>query len=103
VRIAENESRFRAINQRLADDVEPLVDDVELLGFVCECGQPTCTEALDLSVAEYRRVREDPMRFAVLPGHEIEDVEEVVASAGRYLVIRKFEQTRPIAEATDPT
>lgn len=103
VRIAENEARFRAINQRLAEDVEPLVSEGELLGFVCECGRQDCTEQLRLTLREYQDVRADPIQFAVLPGHEISDVEDVLSRGERFVVVRKHEPTRPIVEAADPT
>lgn len=103
IRIAANETRFRAINHRLASDVEPLVDDDERLGFVCECGQQSCTAELRLTLAEYRHVRADSIHFAVLPGHEAEDVEDVVERHDGFVVVRKHEATRPIAEESDPT
>jgi hypothetical protein len=103
VRIAENETRFRDINHRLAEDLEPLVAAAEPIGFVCECGHPDCTAELRLPLDDYRRVRADPIHFAVLPDHEIKDVEDVVERNDGFLVVRKHEPTRPIAERTDPT
>ena len=42
-----------------------------------------------MTVAEYERVRADPTHFAVLPGHEIPDVEDVVGRNEGFLVVRK--------------
>jgi hypothetical protein len=103
-RIAANESRFRAINHRLAGEVRDLVgDDGELVTFVCECGLPSCTQGVRLSIPEYGDARRDAMQFVVVPGHEIPDVEDVVAHVDRYTVVRKHEPTRPIVEERDPT
>ena len=55
-----------------------------------------------ISVAEYESVRRDPTRFAVVPGHEIADIEDVVECAERYAVVRKRPETWEIAERTDP-
>jgi hypothetical protein len=100
VRIAANEVHFRSINDRLAADLRPVVADVdgELVDFVCECGHPSCTEALRMTLREYGRVHEDPMRFAVRAGHELADVEEVVARGDRYHVVRKLETMREVVE-----
>jgi hypothetical protein len=102
-RLARNEARFREINERVERDLEPLVDTQdELLPFVCECGRPSCTDAIGLSVAEYEGVRRDATRFAVVSGHEIEDVEDVVARTDRYVVVQKHPETWEIVEQMDP-
>jgi hypothetical protein len=103
IRLATNEARFREINERVERDLETIVDTQdELLPFVCDCGRPSCTEAIGLSVAEYESVRSDPIRFVIVPGHEIEDVEDVVERTDRYAVVRKHPETWEVAERTDP-
>jgi hypothetical protein len=103
IRLATNEARFRDINERVERDLEPIVETQdELLPFVCECGRPSCTEAIELSIAEYERVRADATRFVVASGHEIEDVEDVVERTDRYAVVRKHPETWEIVEQTDP-
>jgi hypothetical protein len=102
-RLARNEARFREINERVERDLEPLVDTQdEQLPFVCECGRPNCTDTIRMSVAEYESIRGDATRFAVVSGHEIEDVEDVVERTDRYFVVQKHPQTWEIAEQTDP-
>jgi hypothetical protein len=102
-RLATNESRFREINERVERDLEPLVDTQdELLPFVCECGRRGCADTIGLCVAEYESVRGDPTRFVVVPGHEIEDVEDVVERTDRYVVVRKHPDTWAIVERSDP-
>jgi len=88
-RIAENEARFRDINERLQDDLRPVADDTESVRFVCECGNASCREGVAVSLSEYRAVHQSPRRFAVVPGHEIPDVETVVERHESYLVIEK--------------
>jgi hypothetical protein len=102
-RLAMNESRFREINERVERDLEPVLEAPdELLPFVCECARRHCSDAVQLSLAEYESVRSDPTRFVVVPGHEITDVEEVVERTERYAVIRKHPETWEIVEETDP-
>ena len=102
-RRAATAARFREITERVERDLEPLIDSQdELLPFVCECGRPRCTGGIGLSVAEYESVRRDSTRFVVIPGHEIEDVEDVVERADRYFVVRKHPETWEIVEQSDP-
>ncbi|HYM59120.1 MAG TPA: hypothetical protein VES79_14245 [Solirubrobacteraceae bacterium] len=102
-RIAENESRFRSINDRMRADLETVAEEGEPLDFVCECGNDACRESVPLSVGEYEAVRVDARRFAIVPGHEIPDVETVVETHdGRYAVIEKDPRADPIVKATDP-
>jgi hypothetical protein len=101
--LAENEARFRAINDRVERDLEEVVDDPdELLPFVCECALRTCNATIELSRAEYERVREQSILFAVAPGHQVLDVEDVVERHERYFVIRKHPPTWKIVERADP-
>ena len=101
-RIAENEVRFRDINDRLRSGVEGLIDPAERIDYVCECGDTGCADSLALTAADYESVRGDPRQFAVRPGHEIPDVESVVARHERYVVVRKHRETAPLVTAEDP-
>jgi hypothetical protein len=97
-RIAENEARFRAINDRLEKDVRTLGLDAEPTEFVCECGNIDCALTVSLTLDEYQHARDDAMLFVVLPGHEIPDAEDVLARTDRYVVVRKHAEAAPIVE-----
>lgn len=100
-RIAENESRFREINERLEADLRRIPDDGEAASFICECGRADCAEVVPMTLDEYEHVRQDPLLFSILPGHEFADTEDVVATADRFVVVRKKPDTAPIVEASD--
>ena len=100
-RIADNESRFREINERLEADLRRLPVDGDPVEFVCECGHADCTASVLLTVDEYEQVRQDPTTFAMLPGHDIEDVEDVILRHERYVVARKKPPSWPVVEETD--
>ena len=100
-RIADNESRFRDNNERLEADLRRLPTDDGPVGFVCECGSTECTASVPLTIAEYEQVRQDPTTFAMVPGHQIEDVEDVVFSNERSAVARKTPPTGPVVAETD--
>ena len=98
-RVAMNEATFRKVNEGMEVGQDP----GGLLTFICECGRLGCTELLELRRAEYEGVRADPRRFAVLAGHEMEDVERVVERHDRYLVVEKAGDVESeIVEHTDP-
>jgi hypothetical protein len=47
--------------------------------FVCECGNLGCSETVELTIAEYEAVRSGFERFLILPGHAIEEIEDVAS------------------------
>ena len=101
-RIADNESRFREINERLREDLRALPEDSEPIPFVCECGRIDCAEQVRLTLSEYERVRTSSLDFFVVPGHEAGDVEDVVDVQERWSWVRKHPEAAPHVRATDP-
>ena len=100
-RFAENESVFRDVNERVEESHERFGAE-GLQEFLCECGDEACTERIFLTLEEYEAVRRNPTRFALVPGHEIEDVEEVVERTDRFAVVEKTGLGRRVAEERDP-
>src|SRR4051812_6153071 len=76
-RIATNEALFRAVNAKIEGVNAALTSMVETFAVVCECGDTTCVEQIEVAVEDYERVRQDPTRFMVVAGHEAPDVEKV--------------------------
>ena len=77
-RIAMNEATFRRVNEAIQAGRPRPGDAVDL---ICECGRLGCVEHLRISADAYRAVRADRRRFVVVPGHELPEVEDVVARA----------------------
>jgi hypothetical protein len=97
-RAAQAEVNGRRINEA----IERGDGDGEASVFVCECGYVGCNVTVELSVAEYEAVRTDFDRFLVVPGHEIDEVDEVVERHPSYLVVVKREpEAKAIAHAGD--
>jgi hypothetical protein len=84
-RLAQNEVRFREINESAQPQRESLGDG----RFVCECADRGCMAWLEVPTAEYLAVREHPRRFIVAPSHEIPDVETVIERRTGYFVVEK--------------
>jgi hypothetical protein len=101
--VGMNETLFREINERLEELNKSFSEFTDKIEFVCECGVGTCIERFAMGVAQYETLRSDPTTFAVKPGHELLDVEEVVEEHGHYNVVRKKPgEPAAVAVAEDP-
>jgi hypothetical protein len=98
-RLARNEALFREVNERIEEVKASESGTVE---FLCECGVETCIEVIKLAPNEYEALRSDPTTFAVLRGHEIEDIEIVVSERDHFLVVRKQGNEGETARKMDP-
>ena len=93
-RLIENEHVFRRLNGRIEElnRVALMVEDpplAEQAAFLCECSLSECEERIPMSVDGYARVHASPDRFIVIPGHEIDEIEQVVARRTDHLVVTK--------------
>lgn len=100
-RIAANEAVFRQINERIEQGHWPGEEDA-LIAFRCECARLGCNQLLELTAGTYERVRANPRRFFLVPGHELPDVERVVEQTDDYFVVEKEGEGGAMAEETDP-
>jgi hypothetical protein len=102
-RIGLNEAVFREVNERINDLAEQFGLEDQPLDLVCECRDPECVERISMSRAEYEKLRSDPTHFAVHPGHDQDDIEDVIDRRVSYDVVRKREGSpAEVARETDP-
>ena len=85
-RNARNQSLFREVNERIGQFANRSANGA-CDSYICECGDPRCTEPMKLTRAEYEAVREHANHFAILPSHENPATETVVERHGRYCVV----------------
>ena len=52
-----------------------------------------CERTIDVTIAEYQQVRNDPRQFAIVPEHFIGDIERIVDEDDRFAVVAKREGT----------
>jgi hypothetical protein len=93
-RIGENEVLYRHVNERirmLDDELAAAATAPDVQSYLCECGRADCTERIRLATGDYERVRDDPATFAIVPGHEEPDVEDVVELHEGWAMIRKHD------------
>jgi len=100
-RRAQNEVWFREVNERLeARALERAAADA--FEIVCECASEECTERIELTAAEYERVRAEPTRFILVLGHDDPSLERIVLENGTYAVVDKIGAAAFLAELEDP-
>ncbi len=76
--------------------------DSDTFGFHCECGRDGgCPERVWMTFAEYELVRQQDDRFALAPGHETHELEDVVEGNERYVLVDKVDAAEPFV-ADDP-
>jgi hypothetical protein len=102
-KLGRNETLFRQVNERLKELGEGFSVVAERADFICECSDERCAEQVQLTLAEYERVRSDSRWFLLVRGHERPEIESVVWEIGEnVLVVQKLEHLATEAIAEDP-
>jgi hypothetical protein len=99
-RLAANEAMFRDLNEMAQESAQ--ASGEMRIAFLCECADDLCGDELQLTNAEYERVRAQAAWFVVYPGHVVGEVERVVEKHSGYWIVEKFGDAAVVAEATDP-
>lgn len=89
-RIGQNEIVFREVNERLRELGESFSLVSEVAEFVCECGDTSCTQRIQMPLSGYEHVRSDPRWFMIVPGHEEPDYERVISEMEGYVIVEKL-------------
>ena len=97
-RAARNEALFREVNENIARLETRYGASTTQAVFICECSRDSCTEHIDVDEETYRRVREHPRRFIILPGHVDDMVESVVETHPGFLIVEKTGAAGDVAE-----
>ncbi|HEX4279581.1 MAG TPA: hypothetical protein VHZ27_02365 [Solirubrobacteraceae bacterium] len=100
-RAGATESTIRDVNEGIERGQWP-GDEESPVGFRCECARLGCNRLVELTVRQYEQIRSHPRRFVVLPGHEMPDVETVVAARPGYIIVEKRDQAGAVAKQSDP-
>lgn len=88
-RLGRNEALYREVNERLKDLGESFSLVADSADFVCECGVATCAAPIRMTLEQYEHVRSNPHWFVVVPGHEILEIEAVIAEHEGWNLIEK--------------
>lgn len=92
-RTAEQIELTQALLREVNERIRGLNDDFSIftgvMQIVCECGDPTCLQAITITPSEYEHLRSDPTWFAVIPGHAVAELEQIIATQPEYHVVQK--------------
>jgi hypothetical protein len=86
-RYAKNQALYRSVNDRIATLTGNWWAGQRLL-IICECANTGCAKQIDVSLADYERVRELPDWFLIKPGHVVPEVEQVIEQHEGYDIIK---------------
>ena len=98
VKAARNQALWREVNEK----IRLVAETSEHMQFLCECAYLDCTQTLNLTVAEYERIRSSGVRFPIASGHDFPEVENVVEENEGYVVVEKIGVAAEEAERLDP-
>lgn len=103
-RSAQNQALFRDVNERVGELTAALNQVTPRSDWVCECADNECFEPIEMSLEEYKALRQHPTRFAVVAEdiHVYPDAERIVERTDRYWVVEKFELAGRVATELDP-
>jgi hypothetical protein len=90
--ISESSDLFRCVNERIVDLAAPLMSTRELLWLICECPNDGCTQTMRMTLPEYDAMRVQRGLYALVPGHEQRELEEIIRRTDRYVLFRTLHQ-----------
>jgi len=96
---------LREVNERIASLSRKFArqERIATVQLICECGDRTCKQPVQVTLATYDRVRADPTRYLIAVNHEDPETETVIAVDDRYAIVETIAGTASkLAEITDP-
>jgi hypothetical protein len=84
-----NQDVFRRANERLLAAVRDVVDNARPIPFLCECIDPECRSTVQLSIEQFRDMREVSNRYAIFTGHPTMNDERPVEVDGDVSIVQK--------------
>ena len=85
----EIEELFRQINDRVS---QARNGASAVSTFLCECASLGCFDLIELTAEEYRRLRVNPLTFAVRPeaAHLTTEIERVLSKEAGYWIVQRL-------------
>ena len=101
-KLALNEAFFRDVNERINEQAQKPGNEAHPYEYLCECSNSDCTFKVELTPAEYERIRSDGAWFAVVPDHQMPEIEDVVERHEGYFIVSKRGDTGEFVAMLDP-
>jgi hypothetical protein len=96
---------LREVNDRIAALTLHFADGgpARSAQFICECGDPLCTEPVTVTLDLYESIRAEPRRYLIAVNHEDPEAETVVVVGADHAIVETLAGgASKMAEATDP-
>ncbi len=106
VRIAQNQSLFREINERVKELNQTFDALSRQTEWICECANTACVEPVQMTHGEYEEVRaRGNACFFVKPdeAHVVPEVETILEKRERYWIVQKIGLAGESAERDAPS
>lgn len=102
----ENEMIFRRANEKVVNELDELgallikddykelalKDDI-ILHFICECSDEDCVERIPIKLSVYQKLHKNRKSFILKHGHQVKEIETVIKTEDKYLVVEKNKST----------
>jgi hypothetical protein len=98
--LAWRRSSFREVNELIVDSASRHTIEGRLTGFLCECGEEGCLQAIYLSLPEFDAVRAEPGRYALALDHAGDASDRLLARNERFAVVVAADVVQPPAADT---
>ena len=82
---------FRRANERLLAAVGDRVDAARPIPFLCECLDAECRSTVQLSIEQFRELREGDNRYAIVTGHPFLDGERILEADDGVTIVERPE------------
>jgi hypothetical protein len=97
-RVAENETLFRQVNERVVAGPKRPGEQFEI---ICECEDTGCMDHICVTSELYERARSEPTDFLLKPGHAKPEFETVVENHEDFVLVRKTGEAGALAKKLD--
>jgi hypothetical protein len=70
--------------------------------YICECGDPDCTDNVSMTRVEYEAVRSVGSHFVIAADHENPEIERVILENRRFTVVEKMMAAGRMSQKANP-
>jgi hypothetical protein len=70
--------------------------------YICECGDPDCTDNVSMTRVEYEAVRSVGSHFVIAVDHENPEIERVILENRRFTVVEKMMAAGRMSQKANP-
>jgi hypothetical protein len=70
--------------------------------YICECGDPGCSDNVTMTRVEYEAVRSDGSHFVVAVDHENPEIERVILENRRFTIVQKMMAAGRMSQGANP-